>query len=197
MLEDQERSSGDGDNRPRVEERRYVMAFDFTVRATELIWRDDGQGTEEELEQRRARVERQGRLLRVLLHGPGALHEFMIHLVTNRVCGHEGGDLARVFGVKGEDVILEPAFSRLDEEDARFFREAAREGRFAEETRELAQSFTVDWTWASVFQIGWETEGDTAEAGAGGRWGPEVRRLEELIRERRRRRLPGESDNLR
>jgi hypothetical protein len=195
VLEDQERATGGETTRPRVEERRYVMAFDFTVRVTDLRWQDDGKGTDEVREHRRERVERQGRLLHALLQDPGALHEFMIYLVTDRVCGHQDSELARVFGVKEEEEMLEQVFSQLGEGDARFFREAVRDGLFMDNTWEFERSFAVDWTWASLFQIGWETEGDTAEAD--GRWGPEVRRLEELLRERRRRKPPGESDNLR
>lgn len=201
MLEEQERSSGDGDVSPRIVERRYVMAFDFTVRVTDLGWRDDGKGTDEERESRRERVERQGRLLRALLRNPGALREFMIYLVTDKVCGHRDSDLARVFGVREEEEMLEPVFSELGEDDARFFREVVGEGLFMDNTWEFEQSFAVDWTWASLFEVGWETEGDTAEAETDGKWGPEVRqdvrRLEELLRERRRRKPLRESDNLR
>lgn len=144
MLEDQERMSGGGAARPQVEERRFVMALDFTVRVMDLRWRNDGQGTDEERESRRERVDRQGRLLRALLRNPGALHEFMIYLVTDKVCGHQDSELARVFGVREEEKMLELVFSQLGEEDAEFYREVIGDGLFMDNTWEFERSFAVD-----------------------------------------------------
>lgn len=110
---------------------------------------------------------RQKRLLRALLRDDAVLAEFMTYLVTDRVCGHSDSELGRVFGVRPQEEMLEPVYSGMEEDDARFFREVSDEGIFWENTERMEMCFAVDWTGASLIEIEWEREGDTTAAEAG------------------------------
>ena len=105
---------------------------------------------------------RQKRLLRALLCNEAVLGEFMTYLVTDRVCGHSDSELGRVFGVRPQEEMLEPVYSEMGEEDARFFREVSEEGVFWENTELFEWCFAVDWTEASLIEVKWKREGDTA-----------------------------------
>lgn len=149
--------------RPDVVEKRFRMTLDFRV----MIGEVEEKGIEKEDEKsddRRERVERQHRLLRALLRDEAVLSEFMTYLVTDRVCGHSDSELGEVFGVRSEEEMLEPVYSAMGEEDARFFREVKEEGIFWDNTEQFEWCFAVDWTGANLIEIKEEREGDTAAA---------------------------------
>lgn len=186
-------SSGESDTD--TLERRYRMTLDFRVLVTDLRWQDDGKGTADDRWHRRERTERQARLLRALLRDEAVLREFMTYLVTDRVCGHQESELGRVFGVRPEEEMLEPVYSKMSEDDAQFFREVVRDGLFMDNTWEFEESFAVGWTGANLSEVKWETEGDPTAADE--TRGIDVRRIREVDKGRRREGSRGESDNLR
>lgn len=156
--------SGDDTGPEELLERRYRMTLDFRVLVTDLRWQDDGKGSAKDRRHRRERAERQVRLLRALLRDEAALREFMTYLLTDRVCGHQENELGRVFGVRPEEEMLEPVYSKMSEDDAQFFREVAEEGLFMDNTWEFEESFAVDWLGANLSEVRWETEGDPTAA---------------------------------
>ena len=151
--------------RPGVVEKRLRMTLDFRVLIGELEEEGAGSGDDgKDGEQGRDYVARQERLLRALLRDERVLAEFITYLVTDRVCGHADSDLVKVFGVKSQEEMLEPVYSAMGEEDARFFRGAVEEGVFFESTEQMEWCFGVEWTGASLTKIEWEREGDTSAA---------------------------------
>ena len=150
--------------RPGVVEKRLRMTLDFRVLIGEL--KEEGVGSDggKNGEQGQDYVARQERLLRALLRDERVLAEFITYLVTDRVCGHADSDLVKVFGVRSQEEMLEPVYSAMGEEDARFFREAVEEGVFFESTEQMEWCFGVEWTGASLTEIEWEREGDTSAA---------------------------------
>lgn len=144
-------------------ERRYRMMLDFRVLIGEIA--EGGVGTDDggDEEQGQDYVARQRRLLRALLRDEVVLQEFMTYLVTDRVCGHSDSELGRVFGVREQEEILEPVYSGMREDDAQFFREVREADIFWENTERMELCFEVEWTGASLIEIKWEREGDTAE----------------------------------
>ena len=145
-------------------ERRYRMTLDFRVLIGGIGGEGVGTGDGEDEGQVPEYVERQRRLLRALLSNEAVLAEFMTYLVTDRVCGHSDSELGRVFGVRPQEEMLEPVYSGMGEDDARFFREVSEEGIFWENTERMEMCFAVDWTGASLIEIEWEREGDTSQA---------------------------------
>ncbi len=91
----------------------------------------------------------------------------MTSLVTDRVCSHTDCELDKVFAVRPEEEMLEPVYSVMGEDDARFFREVSQDGIFWENTEQFQWCFAVDWTGASLIEIKAKKEGDTSAAEIG------------------------------
>ena len=151
---------------PDVIEKRFRMTLDFRVLISEIAQEGDAREGEE-AENERERAGRQNRLLRALLRDEAVLGEFMAYLVTDRVCGHSDSELGEVFGVRAEEEMLEPIYSGMGEEDARFFREVKEEGIFWDNTEQFEWCFAVDWTGANLIEIKAERDGDTSAAERG------------------------------
>lgn len=148
-------------------ERRYRMTLDFRVLIGEIAEKDVGTGDGGDEDEGQDYVARQKRLLRALLRNEAVLAKFMIYLVTDRVCGHSDSELGRVFGVREQEELLEPVYSRMREDDAQFFREVREADIFWENTERMELCFEVEWTGASLIEIEWEREGDTTAAERG------------------------------
>lgn len=138
------------------------MTLDFQVLVGELKGEGVGKDDSEDEEQGQDYVARQRRLLRALLRDEAVLQEFMTYLVTDRVCGHSDSELGRVFGVREQEEMLEPVYSRMREDDAQFFREVREADIFWENTEQMELCFAVEWTGASLIEIKWERKGDTS-----------------------------------
>jgi hypothetical protein len=154
----------------KVLEKRLRMVLDFEVEVEEL--------TEEGLHEHYRQSEnyeelvgdggwwenakRQIGLQRTLLEDEGALGKFLTLVVTTELDGSVESRLAEVFGVGGdrtEEDILEPLFSRLSEEDERFYRGVSEEGILFDNTEPLSRSFKGRWTRATLEEIQAVTEG--------------------------------------
>jgi hypothetical protein len=121
-------------------------------------------GNGEEWEHRQEHMERQRRLLCALLRDETILAEFMTYLVTDRVCGDTESELGRVFGVRPQEEMLEPVYTGMSEEDARFFREVREDDVFWENTELFECCFGVGWVGASLIEIKRGKEGDMSAA---------------------------------
>jgi hypothetical protein len=147
-------------------ERHYRMTLDFRVLVGDV--RKDGvERGGDDAEQARERLKRQRRLLRALLCDERVLDEFMTYLVTDRVCSHTDSELGIVFDVRPEEEMLEPVFSAMGEDDARFFREVSQEGILWENTEQFERCFAVDWAGATLFEIRAQKEGDPTASETG------------------------------
>lgn len=109
-------------------------------------------------------LRRQIRLQSALLEDEGALRRFLTHVVVNEVDPSLDGRLGEVFGVGGmwvEEGILEPLFSRLGEEDERYFREVSdgEAGHLYENIVVLDRSFVARWIGARLEEIQVVAEG--------------------------------------
>lgn len=103
-----------------------------------------------------ANIGRQVRLQKVLLEDEEALRRFLAYVVVDEVDSTFDSRLREVFGVNGEwieEEILEPVFSRLDEDDAKYFREVSEAGALWENVEVLSKSFAVKWTAASLDEM--------------------------------------------
>lgn len=111
-----------------------------------------------------ANVTRQLRLQRALLEDEEALGRFITLVVVDEVDSRLDGRLGEVFGVGGmwgEEEILGPVISRLDEEDANFYRELIEGEALHENIEALNQSFRVVWSGATLDEVRPVAEGTT------------------------------------
>jgi hypothetical protein len=103
-----------------------------------------------------ANVTRQLRLQRALLEDGEALGRFLTLVVVDEVDSRLDSRLGEVFGVGGmwgEEEILGTVFSRLDDEDAEFYRELS-EGEVLHENIEgLSRSFRAVWKSATLEEV--------------------------------------------
>jgi hypothetical protein len=149
-----------------IAEKHYRMTLDFRVLVGDV--RKEGvESVGDDLEGADEHLERQRRLLRALLRDERALEEFMTYLIIDRVCDHPDGELGMVFGVRTEEEILEPVFSALGEDDARFFREVRQDGILWDNTEQFEFCFAVDWKGATLIEIAAKKEGDTSASETG------------------------------
>jgi len=109
-----------------------------------------------------ANVTRQLRLQRALLEDEEALGRFITLVVVDEVDSRLDGRLGEVFavgGMWGEEEILGPVISRLDEEDANFYRELVEGEALHENIEALNQSFRVVWSGATLEEVRLVAEG--------------------------------------
>jgi hypothetical protein len=103
-----------------------------------------------------ANVSRQLRLQRALLGDEEALGRFLTLVVVGEVDSRLDGRLGEVFavgGMWGEEEILGPVISRLDEEDANFYRELIEGEVLHENIEALSRSFRAVWKSATLEEV--------------------------------------------
>lgn len=98
-------------------------------------------------------AERQGHLLRALMDDGETLSEYLISIAK-----HDLGELLDSDQISGlssdeEDGLFERVYSKLGEEDARFFREAKRDGILYENMRLVDRAFVTDWASARLEEL--------------------------------------------
>jgi hypothetical protein len=109
---------------------------------------------------------RQLRLQRVLLEDEDALLKYFTYVAAVEVDDSNDSRICEVFGVGGEraeEEILEPLFSRLGEEDARFYREVEKEDLLFHNVEALSRSFRGKWTRAILEEVSTLAEGRLKE----------------------------------
>jgi hypothetical protein len=147
----------------RVLEKRLRVALDFVVEVEELTdetlrdYYSQFPGFDEKVADAVwADLSRQIRLQRALLEDDEALKMFLAYVVTNEVDSSIDSRLREAFGVGGEradEVILESVFSRLDAEDARYFREASKSESLFEAVEALSRSVRVRRVGADISEV--------------------------------------------
>ena len=90
-------------------------------------------------------VERQARLLRVLLSNGEALNRYLIGIAKDDLGALLESDRIEGLPTDEEDELFEGLYSVLGEEDADFFRRARRGGVLYENMRLVHRSFVTDW----------------------------------------------------
>lgn len=101
-------------------------------------------------------LRRQIPLQRALLDDNEALSRFLTYIVTNEVDPSLDSRLREEFGVGGEradEVILESVFSRLDADDARYFREASKSESLFEAVEAQSRSVRVRQVGADISEV--------------------------------------------
>ena len=141
--------------------KRLRMTLDFEVEVEELT--DEtlrefygGSGSFEELvgdAETWANLNRQVRLQRALLEDEEALRRFLTYVVTDEVDPSLDSRLGEVFGEDADEEILGAVFSRLDAEDAEYFREVRAAGALFDSTEVLNLGFRVRWKRATLEEI--------------------------------------------
>lgn len=99
---------------------------------------------------------RQVRLQRALLGDEQVLKRYLTYVATTEVDGSERSELAEVFGVGGEEPeadIFGPLFSRLGEEDARYYLRESAAQQFYEAIEELSTSVRMTWVGAILEEV--------------------------------------------
>ena len=148
----------------RVLEKRLRMVLDFEVTVEELTdeWLREYYRQFTGSEESRANAEewadrsRQIRLQRALLEVDEVLGKFLTYVVTNEVDPSLDSRLREAFGVGGEgadEVILESVFSRLDAEDAKYFREASKSQSLFEAVEALSRSVRIRQVGADISEV--------------------------------------------
>ena len=147
----------------RVLEKRLRVSLDFVVEVEDLTdetlrdYYSQSPGFDEKVADAVwADLSRQIRLQRALLEDDDALEKFLAYVVTNEVDSNLDSRLREAFGVGGEradEVILESVFSRLDEEDASYFRIAVELGTLFEAVEAVSRSIRVRWVGADISEV--------------------------------------------
>lgn len=107
---------------------------------------------------------RQIRLQRVLLEDEEALRKYLTYVAAVEVDDSSESRICEVFGFKGEraeEEILETLFSRLGEEDERFYREVTddEEDILFGNVEALSRSFKGRWIGARLEEVSTVAEG--------------------------------------
>lgn len=148
----------------KVLQKRLRIVLDFDVEAQELTeealhdYYRQFEGYEEMVADNElwGNICRQVRLQRVLLDDEQALNTYLAFIVADVVDGSNNSELAKVFGVGGkapEEDIFSPLFSRLNEEDARYYREVSAEQMLFEAVEDVSRSFMVMWISATLEDV--------------------------------------------
>jgi hypothetical protein len=107
-------------------------------------------------------VRRQIHLQRALLEDEQVLNKYLTYVAAVEVDGSTNSELAEVFGVGGdtpEEDIFEPLFSKLSQDDERFYRQVSAEQILFEQIEPLSRSFKAKWTGATLEEINAVAEG--------------------------------------
>lgn len=144
--------------------KRLRMVLDFEVTIEELTdeWLREyyrqftGGGEGAANAEQWADRSRQIRLQRALLEDDAALGRFLTYVVTSEVDSSLDSRLREAFGVGGEredEVILESVFSRLDQEDASYFRSAGESETLFEAIEAVSRSIRVRWAGGDMSEV--------------------------------------------
>lgn len=107
-------------------------------------------------------VRRQIRLQRALLEDEQVLNKYLTYVAAVEVDGSTDSELAGVFGVGSdtpEEDIFEPLFSKLSQDDERFYRQVSAEKLLFDQIEPLSRSFKAKWTGATLEEIHAVAEG--------------------------------------
>lgn len=99
---------------------------------------------------------RQVRLQRALLGDEQVLRRYLTYVAATEVDGSKRSELAEVFGVDGEEPeaeIFGPLFSRLSNEDARYYRRESARRQFYDAIEEVCTSVRVNWVGAILEEV--------------------------------------------
>ena len=156
-------------------ERHYQVTLDFRLRLRPLtpevcresfFFHDENASADEA--QLRASVERQRRLLALLLKDGRSLERYLLVRVAQEAAGVVFSGLAGAFGVAEDEDLLAPLYAQMSEDDARYFKGAsAGEGLFWESAGPVAKAFGVEWVGAEFAEMSRRVVGDVTKAGGG------------------------------
>lgn len=159
----------DGESDVESLERHYRITLDFRLLLRPLTpevglegFSSDGGSTSAGGPYSREEVERQRRLLVLLLKNERVLGRYLLTVVAQEAAGYVLGGLAGAFGVAEDEDLLEPLYAQMSEEDARHFREA---GMLWERTELVTEAFGVKWVGAEFAEMKRRVVGDLRRAG--------------------------------
>lgn len=164
------------DGEPDVEslERHYRVTLDFRLRLRPLtpeVCRESfffkGENASADEPHLRESVERQRRLLALLLKDERALERYLLSRVAHEAAGVVFGGLAGAFGLTEDEDLLAPLYSQMSEDDAGYFVERAGEGLLWESAGPVAKAFGVEWVGAEFAEMKRRVVGDVSRAGGG------------------------------
>src|ERR1700749_1491917 len=116
---------------------------------------------------------RQVRLQRALLMDEQVLRRYLTYVATTEVDGSKRSELAEVFGVSGEEPeaeIFSPLFSRLSDEDARYYLGESARQQFYEAIEEVSTSVRMSWVGAILEEVEPVAVGKTEKPELVGEW---------------------------
>jgi hypothetical protein len=163
-------SSGETDEE--TPERHYRVTLDFRlllrpitpeVCRESFFFKDENASADEP--DLRENVERQRRLLALLLNNERVLGRYLLTVVTQEAAGIVFGGLAGAFGVAEDEDVLKPLYAQMSEEDVRYFEWRAGEGLLWESAQPVAQAFGVEWVGAEWAEMKRRVVGDLRRAG--------------------------------
>jgi hypothetical protein len=152
-------------------ERHFRITLDFRLRLRPItaevcresaFFHDENAGADEQ--QLRENVERQRRLLALLLKNERVLGRYLLTVVTQEAAGIVFSGLAGAFGVAEDEDLLAPLYAEMSEEDMRYFKGHA-EGLLWESTEPVAKAFGVKWVGAEWAEMKRRVVGDLRRAG--------------------------------
>lgn len=166
------KSGGDADTGS--PERHYRVTLDFRLRLRPLtpeVCREsfffDAQNASSDEQHLRENVERQRRLLAVLLKNERVLGRYLLAAVAQEAAGVVFGGLGEAFGVAEDEDLLAPLYGQLSEEDSAYFEEHGEVGA-SESTEPVAKAFEVEWVGAEFAEMSRRVVGRPKRAGGGG-----------------------------
>lgn len=154
-------------------ERHYRITLDFRLRlrpltpevCRESFYFNDQNATADEVQLRES-VERQRRLLALLLKNERVLERYLLTVVMQEAAGVVFGGLAGAFGVSEDEDLLAPLYVGMSEEDAGYFFEGSAEaGLLSESAGPVAKAFGVEWVGAEWAEMKRRVVGDLSRAG--------------------------------
>lgn len=97
--------------------------------------------------------ERESQLLLALLSDEKVLERYMTSLFLGHLQDQLDTDTLDELAEENDQVILEPVYSHMSEEDARFFREIEEEDLFYHYTDHLQRAFSVEWLETELIEL--------------------------------------------
>lgn len=97
-------------------------------------------------------AERENRLLLALLNDEEALRSYLTYIFINDLQAHFD-HVSRVKIEYEDEEILEPFYSRMNEEDAEYFKEAKERGLFFDSLWHIQNAFSVKWDETELIEI--------------------------------------------
>jgi hypothetical protein len=97
--------------------------------------------------------ERESRLLLALLGDENALKKYLTSFFLDHLQDQLDTEPFREIAVEKDQEIFELIYSRINEEDAQFFREIEEEDLFYDYTDHLLRAFTVEWLETELIEL--------------------------------------------